>query len=32
MELALIAGLTSIGYYLNKDGRPEKKNVHGGLV
>ncbi len=32
MELALLAGLTSIGYYLNKDGRPEKQNVHGGLV
>ena len=32
MELAIIAGLTSLGYYLNKDGRPDKQNVHGGLV
>ena len=32
MELAILAGLTSIGYYLNKDGRPEKKNINAGLV
>jgi len=32
MELALIGALGSIGYYLNKDGRAEKKKVNDTLV
>ena len=31
-EIALIGGLTALGYYLNKNGRAPKKQVKGGLV
>jgi hypothetical protein len=31
-EIALIGGLTALGYYLNRDGRTKKKQVNSGLV